>query len=116
MSDFESLVEGDKCTLGPPQQQRQQFTVPEECKTLAPFAQEALNNKTEHAPMSEMTVPFAETITQGHGYVHEMDPLGKVPGTKFDPPPFSWQIIDKDGTCCCSGSTGLGLQESDGSG
>jgi len=92
----ESLVDGGTYTLGPPIQQQGGPYVPEEYKQIAAFAKEEMENRTKHKPMSEASVPFAETILKGYGYNVAVAPVIKECGSENDPPSFSWKIVDKN--------------------
>jgi hypothetical protein len=88
-------AEGAPYVFKPLQQQKQVNTVPEEYKQLAAFAKEEMDNKTKHKPMSEASVPFAEEILKGYGFTVAVAPVITEYGSRADPPPYSWIIVDE---------------------
>jgi hypothetical protein len=69
----------------------------EKISAIAAFAQEEMDNRMKHKPMSEASVTFAKSILAGNGIgIVVEDPIGQA-GSLADPPKFSWEIVDSSG-------------------
>jgi hypothetical protein len=69
----------------------------EQISVLAAFAQEEMENRTKHKPMSEASVPFAKSILAGNGIQTAVEDPIREAGSLADPPKFSWEVVDSGG-------------------
>ncbi|CAB9525657.1 hypothetical protein SEMRO_1707_G292580.1 [Seminavis robusta] len=69
----------------------------EQISALAAFAQEELDIRTKHKPMSEASAPFAISILAGNGIRTATEEPIREAGSLADPPKFSWEVLDLGG-------------------
>jgi len=64
---------------------------------LAAFAQEEMDNRTKHKPMSEASVPFAMSMLAGNGVQTVVEDPIREAGSLADPPKFLRVVVDSGG-------------------